>query len=157
MTDTIHIRKATTADAGALSDIAFRSKAHWGYPAAFIEACRPVLTITPRYLSQAPVFLAELGGRPLGFAGLSMPDASPELVYLFVEPDLIGKGVGRKLWDRAIAEARALAWPSLKIVSDPNAEPFYRRMGAVRVGERASEADPSRTIPILEFRIPPAP
>ncbi len=149
----IQIRDATPSDAPALTAIALRSKAHWGYPAAFLEECRPALTIRKDYLSRAPAFVAERRGSPLAFAGLSLPGAPPELVHLFVLPDHIGFGIGKRLWNRVVEEAKRLGWASFVIASDPNAEPFYLRMGAVRIGERVSEVERARKIPLLEFTV----
>lgn len=39
------IRLARVTEAEILSDLALRSKAHWGYDAEFIEACRDELTV----------------------------------------------------------------------------------------------------------------
>jgi hypothetical protein len=44
---TIAIRRAQVDEAGLLSDLAFRSKAHWGYPPDWLELWRPELTVTP--------------------------------------------------------------------------------------------------------------
>ena len=39
-------RSAKPEEADALSALAFRSKAYWGYGAEFLEACRSELTLT---------------------------------------------------------------------------------------------------------------
>ena len=41
------VRPAVPAEAGEISAMALRSKGHWGYDAAFLEACRADLTIDP--------------------------------------------------------------------------------------------------------------
>jgi hypothetical protein len=40
------------------------------------------------------------------------------------------------------------------IASDPFAEPFYRAMGAERIGETPSDAIPGRLIPLLMYALP---
>jgi hypothetical protein len=42
----------------------------------------------------------------------------------------------------------------LLILSDPFAEAFYARLGAVRIGEGPSDAIPGRLLPLLEYAIP---
>ena len=41
----------------------------------------------------------------------------------------------------------------LLIPSDPFADAFYRRMGAVRIGDAPSDAIPGRRLPLLEFAV----
>ena len=40
------IRRARPEEAGALSDLAIRSKGHWGYDVAFLASCRAELVPT---------------------------------------------------------------------------------------------------------------
>jgi len=54
-----------------------------------------------------------------------------------------------------MAQARNSGFHSIKIEADPNAEAFYKRMGATRAGTRVTEVDGERReLPLLEFRIP---
>jgi hypothetical protein len=39
----------------------------------------------------------------------------------------------------------------LAILSDPNAAPFYERMGAVPAGDAPSDAIPGRRLPLLHL------
>ena len=42
-------------EAAALSGLALRSKGYWGYDAAFLDACRAELTLTPDQAAAARV------------------------------------------------------------------------------------------------------
>ena len=148
------LRRAEVAELPALSDLALRSKAHWGYDAAFIAACKDDLTITPADLAQQSYVVAERAGAPLGFYGLRVDDHVAQLTNLFVEPAAIGQGIGRRLWQHAVALARELGAPAVLIDSDPFAEPFYLRMGARRVGEVPSTVIPGRMLPLLRYDLP---
>ena len=53
MTANLTIRAARVGEAGFLSELALRSKAHWGYDAAFIEACRDELSVDADRLGDA--------------------------------------------------------------------------------------------------------
>jgi GNAT superfamily N-acetyltransferase len=150
------VRPAHPGEAELLTRIALRSKAHWGYDAAFMQACVPALTLTPARLQAEPFFVADEDGRVVGFSGLRIVGDEAELTYLFVEPDAIRRGYGRRLWCHAVALACAQGARRIRIESDPFAEPFYRAMGAARVGEAASEAIPDRMIPLLVFALPHA-
>ena len=58
---------------------------------------------------------------------------------LWVLPDYIGKDIGRKLFEHAIKQAQLSGADHLELDADPNATPFYTRMGCHVVGERISE------------------
>ena len=54
--------------AAVLTDLCLRSKAVWGYDAAFLEACRPSLTITADDWNDSDLQIAMDGARILGVA-----------------------------------------------------------------------------------------
>jgi GNAT superfamily N-acetyltransferase len=147
----MRLRPALPGEAGPLSELALRSKGHWGYPADVLEACRGELTLTPRDLAEQRATVAELAGRVAGFYLLAGGPPEAELAQMFVDPDHIGGGVGRALWTHAVTTAAALGVERITIDADPHAEAFYLAMGAVRVGEVASESIPGRVLPRLAF------
>lgn len=149
------IRDAVSRELPRLSALALRSKGHWGYAPALLEAMREELTWHPEDLARLRlrVLLAE-EGMPVGFHAVEFPTGEDaELEALFVEPERIGRGFGARLLADAIALARAAGRVRLRIQSDPFAEPFYRRAGALRVGERPSASLPGRLLPLLELAL----
>lgn len=149
------IRSATEHEASLLTELALRSKGHWGYDAEFLEDCRADLTITPEYIAAHPVFVIEENESIVGFYSLEeQSDADVELMHLFVEPAAIGGGHGKRLWTHAVKTARQLGFQELVIGSDPQAEAFYKAMGARRVGEVASIVRVGRMLPLLRFTLP---
>ncbi|MGC5342443.1 GNAT family N-acetyltransferase [Streptomyces sp. AM 4-1-1] len=151
----VDVRAARPEEAGALTELALRSKAYWDYDETFLASCREELTVRPSEVARRRALVAEDAGRLLGFTTLE--DAPPRgvLGMMFVEPDAMGRGIGRLLFDRTTAEARRLGFTRLAIDADPNAEPFYLAMGAVRIGETASGSIPGRMLPLLEFALAP--
>jgi GNAT superfamily N-acetyltransferase len=145
------IRPAAPGEAAPLTQLAVRSKSHWGYDAEFVDDSRADLTVTPESIVAGRVFVAESGGGVAGFYSLSGEGLEAELELLFVEPRLIGEGVGRALWRHAAATARRLGFRELVVASDPFAEPFYRAVGAVRVGFRESPVRAGRMLPLLRY------
>ncbi len=143
------IRAARADEAAALTDLAMRSKAYWGYEADFLARCRAALEVKTAALSAQPRFVAERRGRRLGFYGFEPLPDGVGLDYLFVEPDCVGQGVGRALWRHALAVAARLGHPTLTVVADPNAAGFYRRMGAEPAGGQESELEPGRILPVF--------
>ncbi|WP_232792640.1 GNAT family N-acetyltransferase [Actinacidiphila yeochonensis] len=147
------IRPARRDEAGALSALALRSKAHWGYDEAFMAACRDELTLTEEAAADSFVAVTEEDGTVLGFTTLGGAPPEGELAMMFVEPHAMGRGVGRRLFAHVAAAARAAGFTRLTIDADPAAEPFYRAMGAVRIGSTPSGSIPGRTLPLLELTL----
>lgn len=140
--------------AAALSSVARQSKGYWGYPARWIALWRPVLTITPQFVSDHPVFVALDDGTIAGFYALDVDGSSGSLEHLWVLPQAIGRGVGRALWDHAMKELAGQGVRTLEITADPNAEGFYLRMGARRVGtKRYLLEGQERLLPLLAMDI----
>lgn len=172
----LRIRRARLEEADTLAprltELCRRSKAHWGYPQELLERWADDLRIEPADIDRDVVLLAEAtddapGGPDLshllllGFARVGVdPDtdastgAGPRIARLhdlWVEPQVMGQGIGRTLMEAAIEVARTLPAERLRVVSDPNAEPFYERFGTTRVGEEDSDIVAGRRLPILEL------
>ena len=146
------IRPARASDVHALSELALRSKVHWGYDDQFLSACREELTLHEHDLATRPTFVLEREERAVGFYTLEpITESQVELWFLFVEPGEIGEGHGRRLIKHAMAEAVERGYSSMIIEADPNAVGFYQRMGARPVGTRPSGSIPGRTLPLLEI------
>ena len=149
------IRPARADEADALSDLARRAKAHWGYDQAFLDACRDELTYTAEEVGAGGFFVVEEDGAVRGFCALAkVSPTAMELDAVFVEPDHIGHGYGRALLDHAIAEAASHAdIERVVIQADPNAAEFYETAGAVKIAERESASIAGRMLPLYELTI----
>jgi N-acetylglutamate synthase-like GNAT family acetyltransferase len=150
-TAAIVVRDARPGEGAALSALMLRSKAHWGYDDAFMDACRTVLVIPEAQIAAGEVLVAERDGDVVGVAAITDAPPEMELDVCFVDPVAIGHGVGRMLVDAAKRRARDAGAHRMRVQSDPNAEQFYVALGAVRVGEAASEIDARRLLPVLRF------
>ncbi len=145
------IRRAVERDRATLADVSFRSKAHWGYDAAFMLRVIEQLTPSASYVAGEPVFLAEDdAGTIVGFYGFMHEDGRFWLYDMWVVPEAIGTGVGRLLWEHALTTAHATGERAFFIESDPNAAGFYARMGARREGTRIA-AGSGRELPVFRY------
>ena len=106
------------------------------------------LTVSDADIASGRVLAAERQGLLFGMAKVE-PDG--ELGMMFVDPLCLGRGVGRLLFEAAVALARRLGAPRMAILADPNAAPFYERMGARFVSKAPSDAIPGRTLPFYEY------
>ena len=147
------IRAARPDEATLLSELALRAKGHWGYDATFLEACRADLTVAPEEIAAGTIVVAARHDDLRGFYQLLVTGEVAELDDLWVEPSAIGEGIGKALWQHAVATARARGCRELRVQSDPHAEGFYRRMGATRIGTKGSSVIPGRALPLLRLAL----
>ena len=146
------VRPAQAGEAERLSALCVRSKAHWGYDAAFMALSAPSLRVKESDIVDGRVLVAvDAAGQPIGVASVVADGSLADLDMLFVEPPAIGQGAGRQLFGAAADVARGLGARRLAILADPNAAPFYERMGARYLRQEPSDAVPGRTLPFYEY------
>lgn len=154
MSDRSTIEPVVPTDAERLTEIAFAAKAYWKYPAAWLERWRPQLTIGDSDIEKDTVAKLVVGVEIAGFYLLREDAGKLWLEHLWVDPRFIGRGLGRKLFEHAMATASERTFAAVQIESDPNAEGFYAAMGAKRIGETRSEIDgTTRVLPLMEFKL----
>ena len=149
----MQIRRAEALEAPRLSELALRSKAHWGYSDDFMRACTDELTYTPEEVASGRFHVLEDDGELCGFYALvKISPTALELEAMFVEPEQIGRGYGRALMEHALAEARGTEHiERLVIQADPNASRFYEGAGGRLIGERPSDSIRGRMLPLYEI------
>src|SRR5262245_48541984 len=62
----LRIRRARAAEAAALTELSLRSKALWGYDAAFLARCRIAMQVKEANIDGQPHYVAELDGQMAG-------------------------------------------------------------------------------------------
>jgi GNAT superfamily N-acetyltransferase len=151
----MQIVRAKPQDAEALTEIAHAAKRHWGYPEKWIEIWRDTLTIRAEFIAANMAWCAMEDSRAVGFYVLTHESDGLHLDHLWIVPDAMGRGIGRALFEHAVEETRRLGHETLRIEADPNAEGFYARMGARRVGEAVTEIEGERReLPLLLYKLP---
>lgn len=133
-------RRAVADDADHLRRLMLDGVRHWGHDVNHPEAFGQLEGSTPdgAEVASTPTFVAEVDGRTVAFFSLREHEDHVELYQMFMATDLIGTGLGRTLWERAVTEAVRYA-DRMRIDSDPMAVGFYERMGA-RVDRRIEVA-----------------
>ncbi len=142
----MRIRKATAGDAESLTTIAHHAKRHWGYPEHWIKHWQDDLTFSPDFVAANHVYVAESEDNILGFYALIIRDDKAELDHMWVAPAHLGTGVGKELFIHAMQNAARRDISEVEISSDPNAEGFYRKMGAHSSGETVADIDGERRV-----------
>ncbi len=148
------IRRVNPEEAPALSKIAFAAKAYWGYPERWMEIWSPQLLFSPQYFEENESWVAETKGRPAAFCTLQEKEGNAWLENLWVSPEFIGQGLGKRLFLHAVEESRQRGYRTLRLEADPHAVGFYEKMGMRRIGEQTSEIEGQpRTLPIMAMAL----
>jgi GNAT superfamily N-acetyltransferase len=133
-----------------------RATIHAGHDEAFIDRAVPALTITVPAITGGSVQVAEdKAGRVAGVVWV-MPSPLPSIAQLhgiFVDPPFWRQGVGRVLFEAAVTRAEQLNAGALVISAEPSAEGFYKRMGAIKIGQGPFFFSPDLILPYLLYVI----
>lgn len=152
--DTPILRPSREADASALSVLAQRSKARWGYPEAWMKEWEAALTLTPAQLAGRYAVLVAADGSLLGFYGLEQDEDGWQLEHCWVDPSIMKSGHGRRLVGHALVVARGLGARTLVVESDPWAQAFYERLGARHLRNVSRPVcGELRQLPVLEWQL----
>jgi len=148
------IIRALPAQADTLTQITITSKSYWNYPERWMQVWLPLLTISPEYISENEVWVKIIGDKPVAYYSLLQAGSELWLDNLWILPEFMGRGIGKELFFHAAERSHQRDASILKIEADPNAEAFYEKMGARRVGEHHSEVDGHpRILPIMEINL----
>jgi len=84
----------------------------------------------------AASFVAEIGGRIVGFATLvTKDDLEAEVEELFIEPSEWRKGIGTRLMKEAERRAIVAGTRRLRVAANPRAQGFYEACGFHVIGK----------------------
>ena len=152
MTGQSLIRSARHDECALLTDLAFRSKASWGYGEQFMADCLSELTISEADIRTHQFFVLESDGEVIGFCALQSCGADEGMLAdMFVEPARLRAGHGRRLVEHAKDAARARGWQSLLVEADPNAQEFYSSCGGAQIGTVPSGSIAGRRLPLIKI------
>ena len=139
----LRIIAAREGSLAAINALVARSKAHWSWPAGYLEKALPLHALYLSYLRDNYCFEV-LGPRDdlLAFFAVVASGARAVLDNLWVKPEVIGRGIGRRACEHIVRLARQHGWRELRVLPDPPAEGFYVKSGFLDTGERV----PSRVL-----------
>ncbi|MCP4923343.1 MAG: GNAT family N-acetyltransferase [bacterium] len=147
-----NFRPAELEDLNPLNDLLYRSKQYWGYDEKFMATFMEHFSVKAFEIPHTIILHSKGDLKILGFhCLLHREDHGPFLENMFVEPTLIGSGLGRRIWNNACAKAQKEGWKSFTFCADPSAENFYKHMGAKTTDVFNSPCAPGRTTPIMEY------
>ena len=132
------VREAKPEEQRELTRLCVRATMHSGYDEEFIDRSMPSLTITLPEISGDFVRVVQDDLYEVVGVVCVMPTALQGIALLhglFVDPARWKRGIGRILSGAAVARAKGMKAGAIMIYANPSAEGFYKRMGAIRIGE----------------------
>ena len=162
----IPVRVAGPEDAdavGAVLRASYPTLMSPAYPADVLARALPFMVrANPALLRSGTYYLAATpdgtvvgcGGwtfeRP-GEPGLAIDPAQGHIRHFATHPDWVRHGIGRALFNRCVAEARAVGVQRFECYASVVAQPFYAALGFVTVGPTAIEFEPGLRFPSLRM------
>ena len=134
------IRDARPAEAAALASLQRRSSDAWEEYRAQLAANPGVIGPPHQAIAEGRVRVAvDASQRRLGFSVVLAPERGRvELDDLFVEPDSMGRGVGRLLVADVVSRAAAAQATCIEVTANPNVVGFYERLDFRVTGDVAT-------------------
>jgi ribosomal protein S18 acetylase RimI-like enzyme len=149
------VRLAKPDECNALTALAMRAKASWGYSDDFMAACQLELTMTQAKIAAWTVWVAQSDQTICGMIALHLQPGSDkaEIEEFFVDPNFHGRGIGRTLMSKLLEACFSCGVKAVGLDADPNAEGVYSRFGFTTIGRSPSRSIPGRTLPRMELRL----
>jgi GNAT superfamily N-acetyltransferase len=134
----VFFRRALPSAAGAVRDLILRSMGHWGRPAEYLREAGQLMSLSAGDLRRDEAWVALVDGALAGFYRLSRAEDRFEIEEFHLEPPMIGRCIGRRMFRHATERARAGGGRWLVWSTDSHALGFYLRMGGGITGAEPS-------------------
>jgi GNAT superfamily N-acetyltransferase len=131
-------RRALATEAGTLRELIVRSMGHWDHPPGYLDEARRLMGLSAEDLRRDEAWVALVDGAVAGFYRLSRAEEGAEIEEFHLDPPVIGRGIGRRMFEHASGRARAMGARWLIWSTDTNALGFYLRMGGEVTGTAPS-------------------
>ena len=140
----VEIRDAQTSEVEVLEDVQRRASFVWEEYRDDLLAHPEVIDVPVHDIQAGNVRVAVGSVRVIGFASLipGRGDGAAELDALFVDPAFMRRGIGRALFDDALALARSRGCRRIEVTANPRALEFYVKMGFVDDGIEQTQFGP---------------
>lgn len=148
-----NIRRAEAYENEQLTRIAVKSEAYWGYDSKFMESFETLYRVTQEFIFENPTYVITENGVVIGFYALIETGKKACLEYLYVEPEYIGKGYGKLLWEHMVGYCKENGVSEIELVTSPQAKEFYIKMGADFIEDVDSIVIEKRRIPRLIYTV----
>jgi GNAT superfamily N-acetyltransferase len=148
----LRIRPGHAGEGAILREIAIAAKSHWGYDRTWVTQWVEDGGFSDEALGGRDIYVAEVRGKPVGWAASLLKGDVCWLDDLWVEPSWIGKGIGSGLWRHVAEVASKLGAVRVEWEAEPNAVGFYEKMGGKYLRDSES-SEWGRVLPVMGVNV----
>jgi len=148
----VTIRRGQASERETLEELQRRSSMHEPMYRAQLAAHPDAIELPAEQLTAGLVRVAERRGVIVGFSVLlERSGEACELDGLFVEPEWMRGGVGRRLVEDAKRIAHRRGATRIDVVANPQAVAFYEAVGFTKIGEAQTRFGPAprMSVPVV--------
>jgi GNAT superfamily N-acetyltransferase len=146
-------RRANAADVDAVRALITRSMGHWPRDAAYLAQAVELMSLDADDLERDEAWILEDGGDAIGFYRISIAGDSAEIEEFHLEPNRIGHGFGRTLFEHAVRRVKERGVSRLEWSCDEFALGFYLAMGGQITGSIPSGVTGDEPLTEMALRI----
>lgn len=121
---------ATVEDCEELTNVAIRSKRHWGYSKEAMELWNVNLTITEEFIKSHTVIKATLEEEIVGFFALEEIKPTTRIAQYWIDTPYMRKGYGSVMFKYLKEFLKQRGVEKVTLVLDPNGMNFFENKGA---------------------------
>ncbi len=147
----VYIRATEGIKLDELNRIAIESEAYWGSDSDFMEKFKTTYKVTEEFIKKNPTFILFEENQIVEFYSLSIKAEENEIEFFYIDPQYIGKGYGKKMWNHLIDYCKEIRIKEIILITSPPAKEFYEKMGAIQIDEVESLLRKGRIIPKLKY------
>ena len=130
-----------------------RSMSVWSRDAAYLAEAVELMSLGAEALERDEAWILEDEGDAIGFYRISLAGESAEIEEFHLEPDRIGQGFGRQMFEHAVGRAKARAVRRLEWSCNEYALGFYVAVGGQVTGSVPSDIEGDLPLTEMALRI----
>ena len=145
------VRKADVNELNTLSELVYNSEKSLGFDENYMRIFKDKYNVNKEFLENSYSYCMFDKERLVGFFALQNNNKIFELEFFYIKSDFIGKGYGKIMFEFLIEKCKELNIKEFYLVTSPESMKFYKKLGAVEIGETKSLIDTQRIIPKIKF------
>ena len=127
--------------------------AHWPRDPGYLAEAERLMSLDAASLERDEAWVLDDGLRAIGYYRLALDGDRAEIEELFLEPTIIGRGLGRTLFEHCAIRARELGIRRLVWTFERETLAFYLAMGGQVTGTRPSGIAGDAPLTEMELRL----
>ena len=151
--DEVSFRRALPSQAEAARGLIVRSMGHWDHPPGYLEEAAKLSNLSAEDLRRDDAWMVLVDDAVVGFYRLTRADDSAEIEEFHLEPSVIGRGIGRRMFDHATERAGTSGARWLVWSTDAHSLGFYLRMGGEITGTEPSGIDGEEPLTCMRLQL----